>query len=350
MRSIRAILLGIISFSLLFISCNSDEQPQATVIDPYGNDPAIVDDNYWAKENFDLERVGNLLERSDNPEEFEHYINERNGINNLDLNGDGYVDYISVDEFEDRDSNSRGLSLFTRFGPDIIQEIATVLFYRDRPDYRGSRILLAGNDQIYGDNYYYETNWLDRPVSLTNFLYSDRDQFYRSPYYYDYYPSDYVAYEVVETPIYRTRIVELYPQPVVVYTTAPTYITNVKIKSPHQGHWMEKVHAKLAKPTKEQAAFIKNVPARNGFAKSDKGDGGRGHEGGPGRSEDHPKADRGPEAKPNPPSHGNPEIKPAKPEHHEKGPGPAKDPGQGKGKEQGGDQGKGGGGGKGKKP
>src|SRR5688572_21432641 len=120
---LSAAIFIILSF---LIACNkNDSQPIATT-EPYPNDAAIIDparDDYWAKDNFDLQRVGNYLEQSDDPEEFERYLNDDDGINNLDLNGDGYADYVSVEEFEDRDSNSRGLSLFSRFGPDLIQEI-----------------------------------------------------------------------------------------------------------------------------------------------------------------------------------------------------------------------------------
>src|SRR5215216_1370312 len=88
---------------LFFAACNKDQTPQTTAVGPYANgaNPAMVEDDYWAKDNFDLQRAGNLLERSDDPAEFERYLNEEDGINNLDLNGDGYVDYVSVDEFED---------------------------------------------------------------------------------------------------------------------------------------------------------------------------------------------------------------------------------------------------------
>ena len=362
MRFITSVLAVLISVSLIFTGCNSDEQPQSTFVDPYGNNPTLAEEDYWAKENFDLERVGNLLERSNDPQEFERYINQEDGINNLDLNGDGYVDYISVDEFEDRGSNARGLSLFTRFGPDLIQEIATIFFYRDNLEYPGARILLTGNDQIYGDNHYYETNWLDRSLGLVSFLFTDRDQYYRSPYYYDYYPSDYVVYEVVDTPIYVTRIERLYPEPVLIYTSAaPTYITNLKIKSPHAGHRMDKIHAKLAKPSKEQAEFIKNTPARRGVAKAEKDNKGGGRVDNPATvdkpaRDDRPKADRGPESK-NPnagPPAAKPESpagKPAKADNPGRGqdqaPAKAQDPGKGQGQAQGKDQG---GGGKGKKP
>src|SRR5215217_4056961 len=80
-----------------------------------------------ARENLDLQAVGSLLERANNAEDFEYLLNSENGINNLDLNDDGYADYISVREFDDRYDDERGFSLFSQFGPDLIQEIATII-------------------------------------------------------------------------------------------------------------------------------------------------------------------------------------------------------------------------------
>src|SRR5688500_3773593 len=342
---LSAAIFVILSF---LIACNrNDSQPIATT-EPYPNDAAIIDperDDYWAKDNFDLQRVGNYLEESDDPVEFERYLNDDDGINNLDLNGDGYADYVSVEEFDDRDSNSRGLSLFSRFGPDIIQEIARIFLYRDGPDYPGARFLINGNEQLYGDNYYYETNWQDRPIDLATYLFNDHDR-YQSPYYYDNYPSWYEVYPIVDTPVYRTRIEQLYPQPVFVYTTAPTVVSlsQIKIKSPHEGKWMDKVHAKLAKPTKEQAEFIKNNPGRKvgKVEKSAKpGDALRGDEK-PGRI-DPPRSDRGDE-RGNPPKaergpeRGNPN-KPAapKPERPNDKPAKSDNPGKGQDKPKGGE-------------
>ncbi|MEO8041495.1 MAG: hypothetical protein ABI646_02695 [Acidobacteriota bacterium] len=268
---IRISILFLISLFLL--SCNTDQTQETATIPPYQTGPAYTDtegDEYWAKDNFDLQRAGDLFERSNSPEEFERYLNDDDGINNLDLNGDGYADYVSVEEYNDRDSNSRGLSLFSRFGPNLIQEIATILLYRDGPNYPGARILMNGNDQLYGDNYYYETNWLDRDLGMATYLYGNHDR-YRSPYYYDNYPSGYQAYDIVDTPVYRTRIQQLYPQPVFVYTTAPTFIDKVKIKSPNNGLHLGQIHAKLVKPTQEQEEFIKSNPGRSRVAKDDKG-------------------------------------------------------------------------------
>ena len=88
--------------SILFAACNSDQPTQqATNVAPYSNnsnvaEPASIDDAQFAKENFDLQRVGPIIRKAKNAEEFEYYLNQPDDINNLDLNGDGYVDYISV--------------------------------------------------------------------------------------------------------------------------------------------------------------------------------------------------------------------------------------------------------------
>ena len=263
MRFIR-LSATVLAIGLFLMACNRNQTPQSAYTNTDQN-------NYWAKDNLDLRRVGNLLERSRNPQEFETYLNSRKyGVNNLDLNGDGYADYISVDEYGDRDGYQRGLSLYDRFGPDIVQEIATIVFYRDDLNWPGARILLTGNPQIYGDNYYYETDWSDRSVVMITTLFSDRDTFYISPYYYDNYPSDYVVYEVVETPVYVSQVVQLYPDPVFVNTVS-TPTAKIKINSPHEGQWMEKVYAKMAKPTKQQSEFIKSNPERPKAAKVEKG-------------------------------------------------------------------------------
>jgi hypothetical protein len=342
---LRGSLAALMAAVVFWSACGSQEPQQQVqqtpVYDANTGTTALVDD-YWAKDNFDLQRVGDLLERSDSPEEFERYLNEPGGINNLDLNGDGYVDYVSVREFDDRDQYERGLSLYSQFGPSLIQEIASVIFYRDEPRYPGARILLRGDERLYGDNVYYETNWLDRTLQIASFLFSDRNDFYRSPYYYDNYPSWYETYEVVETPVYRTRVVELYPQPLFVYTTSPTFVEKVKIKSPNNGLHLGQIKAKLVKPTKEQEDFIKNNPRTVKAVKVDKGprpaDLKRGNDKpgkgddpsrlGPPQQAEAPKG--GPPAKPaqaEKPKGGNPGGKPDKPG---KGPGGGNPGGKGK--------------------
>ncbi|MBK6749023.1 MAG: hypothetical protein IPG67_03185 [Acidobacteria bacterium] len=272
--SLIKISITILAISMFLSACTSSQPQQTVSTDPIINNvPQNGDlDDYWAKDNLDLQRVGNLFERSNSPEEFESYLNANDGINNLDLNGDGYVDYIGVQEYQDRDDNSRGLSLFSRFGPDLIQEIAQIVLYRDSPNWSGARVLVRGNDQIYGDNNYYETNWADRTIGLVSMLFGNRTESYRSPYYYGNYPPQYQTYQVVDTPYYRTRIERLYPQPIFVYTANPVWISKIKIKSPNNGLHLGQIKARLVKPTKEQEEFYKVNPRVVKAVKADKDD------------------------------------------------------------------------------
>lgn len=279
MRVFKLSLLFFIS-ALVLTGCNLSQNDQAAV-EPYNRIETVQGgveydyENRLAKENLDLRAIGELLEDAETAEEFEYRLNSpENGVNNLDLNGDGYADYISVREFDERDSDERGFSLFSMFGPEMIQEIATIIFDRDRYNdrdeyYPGSRVLITGNEQIYGDDYYYETNWLERSVPIVSWIFTDRDNNYNSPYYYENYPDYYEPYTIVETPVYQTRIEQYYAQPVFVQTSQPT-ITDVKIKSPYRGKSMEKIYSKLAKPTKQQVEFRRNNPGPPQFVRERK--------------------------------------------------------------------------------
>lgn len=259
----------IIAITLFITGCNKTGTDESTYNEPYPNDVADSEtasgtNTYWAKDNLDLQRVGNLLEQSDDAEEFEYLLNSDDGINNLDLNGDGYADYISVSEYGDDYDNQRGFTLFDRFGPDEIQEIARIIFDRDSYDDPGARVLLVGNDEIYGDDYSYQTNWLDRSLEIADYVFGNRDNYYESPYYYNNYPDYYEPYRIVETPVYVSRIEQYYPEPVFVRANQPI-ITNIRIRSKYQDKTINKIYAKLAKPTKEQIVFIKNNPDRPEF-------------------------------------------------------------------------------------
>lgn len=269
MRFIK-LSLTFFTIGLFLMACGSSQTDETVYTE---QNPDIVAENeiytdetdYVAKDNLDLEAVGDLLQRADNAEEFEYLLNNNdNGVNNLDLNGDGYTDYLSVAEYDDNYDNQRGFTIFDRFGPNEIQEIASIIFDRDRFDAPGARILLRGNEQIYGDDNYYETNWLEKSLAIASWVFNDRNDRYESPYYYENYPEYYETYRVVETPVYRTRVREYYPERVFIRTNNPT-ITNIRIKSSYKDKSIDKIYAKLAKPTREQKDFRKNNPRRPEF-------------------------------------------------------------------------------------
>jgi len=300
-------LATILTAVTFWTSCNKEQtQTQEQPLVTSNGQTIPPDDLYWAKNNFDLQRVGDIVQRSHSPEEFERYLNRPGGINNLDLNGDGYTDYISVREYNDlNDPYCRGLSMYTQYGPDQIQEIGDVLFYRDEPRYQGARILLRGDPRIYGDNFYYQNNWLDQSIQLVSFLFGGDRDLYSTPYYYDNYPTWYETYDVVETPIYQQRIVALYPQPVVIYTTQPEFISKIDIRSPYDGRYYPQAHAMFVKPAREQEEFIKQNPRpdknfraeNNGRRDQGKPENGNPNNGKPDRAESQPRGER-PNAQP----------------------------------------------------
>jgi hypothetical protein len=351
MRLVKLFALLCIS-SILLTGCGDSDPPEivGTDIGPPINEETYENDaGVWAKDNFDLQPIGSVLEESDDIGDFERRLNSDARFNNLDLNGDGNVDYISVREFEDRNDNQRGFSLFSRFDGDAIQEIASIFFDRDRPDRNGARVYVRGNEQMYGDNFGYEANWLDKSLNISRYIFSNRDDYYESPYYDDNYPDYYGEYPVLETPIYRQRITKYMVNPAMTKITTPTM--KIKIKSPYPGRSYNRAYAKMAKPTKEQITFYKNKPkkdkpekgAKNKSSKVDGKDNDVDKPGKPDQAQGKGKVDQGPKNN-KPPKAKKQEKpgksekvkkqnnKPPKAEKKNKGAGKGKDKGEKKGK------------------
>lgn len=273
-------LFTVIGAMTLFIAgCNSTQTDEIATAEPYQNQPSQenatenvddYNDDYVARENFDLQAVGDVFRESDTAEDFERRLNSDDGVNNIDLNGDGYADYISVEEYKDQDTGYRGFSLFDRFGgTDAIQEIATIVLDRTLNDNGGSRFYINGNDQIYGDNYNYQADWKDTTLDIVSWAFGNRDEVYQSPYYYDNYPDNYETYRVIETPVYRNRVRENYYDPVFIQVNNDDF-NNYTAKSPYRGKSYDKIYAKLEKPNDYQKEFRKNNRKRLDFVADDR--------------------------------------------------------------------------------
>lgn len=154
-------------------------------------------------EGLDLEAVGELFSEADNLEAFEKVLNDPDvGINNLDLNDDGFVDYIRV--VEDMVDDVHLIILQVPLGENEFQDVATIEV--ERTDDDGYNMQIRGNEVIYGPDYYVAPRyvhihtwpiiiWIYRPVYTP----------YRSVYYYGYYPHWYRTYHPVPHKVYYTR-------------------------------------------------------------------------------------------------------------------------------------------------
>ena len=76
--------------------------------------------------NLDLRAVANLFADSRDLEEFEMRLNDfESGINNLDMNQDGQVDYLRVIETSKR--NSHLVVIQAILDRDVFQDVATIV-------------------------------------------------------------------------------------------------------------------------------------------------------------------------------------------------------------------------------
>lgn len=104
-------------------------------------------------DNLNLYAVMKLFQDSKTLEEFERSLNSKDSmINNLDLNRDGFVDYITVTDYVDGKVHT--IVLRAVLGRDEFQDVA--VFIVERKNKNRVRIQLIGDEDLYGKNYIIE--------------------------------------------------------------------------------------------------------------------------------------------------------------------------------------------------
>lgn len=144
--------------------------------------------NYNADLSFylDLNAVAAAFAESRSVQEFEQILNSsRYMINNLDLNRDGWIDYLRV--IETHRGYYHTLLIQACLGAGYFQDVATLIAER-RAD-----VLYV---EVVGDPYLYGYNYIVRPVFIKRpplWEVYGRSSYtvWSSPYYYGYWPSYY---------------------------------------------------------------------------------------------------------------------------------------------------------------
>ena len=138
-------------------------------------------------DNLDLDAVASIFGDSENLEDFEHRLNDPDSrISNLDLNQDGYIDYLRVVE-NSSDQNSL-VVIQAVLDKDIYQDVATIEI--ERVNNGTPRIQVVGDNYIYGSNYIIEPVYVRTPL-IFSFFWGPRYVAWHSPYYWNYYPGWY---------------------------------------------------------------------------------------------------------------------------------------------------------------
>ncbi len=160
-----------------------------------------------AAEGLDLQAVCELFKESEGLEEFEQSLNQpENGINNLDLDENGDVDYIRV--VEEAAEGTHLVVLQVPIAENEFQDVAAIEI--EKADDDEINLQVHGNEVLYGPDYYVYpsagriSTW---PIVLR--LYGPAYRPYRSPFRFGYYPTWWRPRPIVRVNIYRTRIAPL---------------------------------------------------------------------------------------------------------------------------------------------
>jgi hypothetical protein len=135
----------------------------------------------------DLNAVAAAFAESRSVKEFEQLLNSsRYMINNLDLNRDGWIDYLRV--IETHRGTYHTLLIQACLAPAVYQDVAT-LVAEHRPT--ALYVEVIGDRWLYGPNYIVRPVFVKRPPLWDVF---GRPSYvaWTSPYYYDYWPNYYV--------------------------------------------------------------------------------------------------------------------------------------------------------------
>ena len=134
----------------------------------------------------DLQAVAAAFAEARSVQEFENLLNSsRYMINNLDLNGDGYIDYLRV--LETRQGYYHALLIQACVAPSLFQDVATLVAER-----RSNALYV----EVIGDPYLYGPNYIVRPVFVSRPPLWDAFgrpsyKLWCSPYYHGHWPSHY---------------------------------------------------------------------------------------------------------------------------------------------------------------
>ena len=124
-------------------------------------------------DNLNLYAVMNLFQKSETLEDFERSLNDpESRINNLDLNGDNLVDYITVTDYVDDDVHNIVLQVALTRNEKQDVGVFTVQRFRNE----SVQIQLIGDEALYGRNYIIEPIYDDNVAETPNpGYYGNRD-------------------------------------------------------------------------------------------------------------------------------------------------------------------------------
>ena len=168
-------------------------------------------------ENLNLRTVATLFGQAKDLEEFEALLNNPDSAySNLDLNGDGDVDYLRV--VETADGSKHLVVIQAVLAKDIYQDVASI--FVDKDEEETVTIQVVGDEYVYGTNYIIEPVYLYRPL-IYDWFWGASWVAWHSPYYWDYYPHWWHRHHCIDPFLYWDHCYwHHYHHPICSYRTA----------------------------------------------------------------------------------------------------------------------------------
>src|ERR1051325_909763 len=109
---------------------------------------ATTDSTGLAGDQFSLQGALDLFKNSTSLEDFEKKLNtESNGVNNLDLDGDGQIDYVRV--LDNMKDNAHAIVLQVAVTQTEAQDVAVIELEKNGNE--SATLQIVGDEQLYGD-------------------------------------------------------------------------------------------------------------------------------------------------------------------------------------------------------
>jgi len=156
-------------------------------------------------EGLDLQAVSDLFQEAENLEDFERALNDPDlGINNLDLDENGEVDFIRV--IEEVSGETHVIVLQVPLGEEDYQDVATIEVEKDEDG--NVNMQAHGNDDFYGPDYYVAPTVVVNTWPIITWMYRASYKPYRSIYRFGYYPRWWKPWRPVAFAAYHARVIK----------------------------------------------------------------------------------------------------------------------------------------------
>ncbi|MDR3093268.1 MAG: hypothetical protein LBU62_01320, partial [Bacteroidales bacterium] len=193
---LTTLLIGLV---MMQFSCLPTQKTVYYQSSPATSSPAttvVVETHDDISYHLDLRAVASIFADSRNLEDFEYRLNSNNSISNLDLNNDGFIDYLRV--VESFEKSVHVIIIQSALSQREFQDVATIVV-------DNKKVQIIGDPYIYGTNYVIVPVYHSPPVIYTT-IYAPHYVYYRSPYYGGYYPAYYHTRPPVHTNVYVTNV------------------------------------------------------------------------------------------------------------------------------------------------